>query len=78
MGPGDIIDEKYELKHLIGEGGMSTVYLAARADDQYRKRVAIKLVPLAMASAEHLRRFRGGQGDQGAGQQSPCFQSIAK
>ena len=48
----------YQLRNKIGEGGTGTVYLATRADDQFRKRVAIKLVPLAMASAEHFRRFR--------------------
>ena len=47
----------YELRAKIGQGGMSTVFLASRADDRYRRRVAVKLVPLAMASAEHLRRF---------------------
>ena len=57
LAPGRIVGA-YQLQTKIGEGGMSTVYLAARADDQFRKRVAIKLVPLAMASAEHLRRFR--------------------
>ncbi len=55
--PGRVLGA-YELRFKIGEGGMSVVYLATRADDQYRKRVAIKLVPLAMASAEHRRRFR--------------------
>ena len=57
LAPGRMVGA-YQLQAKIGEGGMSTVYLAARADDQYRQRVAIKLVPLAMASADHLRRFR--------------------
>ncbi len=57
LAPGRLVGA-YQLFAKIGDGGMSTVYLAARADDQYRKRVAIKLVPLAMASADHLRRFR--------------------
>lgn len=34
----------YEIICEIGHGGMGAVYLAARADDQYRQQVAIKLV----------------------------------
>jgi serine/threonine-protein kinase len=34
----------YQLLRLLGEGGMGKVYLAARADDLYRKEVAIKTV----------------------------------
>ena len=34
----------YEILREIGYGGMGTVYLAARADDQYKQQVAIKLV----------------------------------
>lgn len=34
----------FELIKLIGEGGMGEVYLAARADDQFRQYVAIKLI----------------------------------
>jgi len=34
----------YRLLSQLGAGGMGEVYLAARADDQYRKQVAIKLV----------------------------------
>src|SRR5262249_32953919 len=32
----------YEIIRQLGEGGMGSVYLAARADDQYRAKVAIK------------------------------------
>lgn len=35
---------QYEIIREIGQGGMGAVYLAARADDQYKKQVAIKLV----------------------------------
>ncbi|MCH9647463.1 MAG: serine/threonine-protein kinase [Deltaproteobacteria bacterium] len=57
VAPGRMIGP-YRLLTKLGEGGMSTVFLASRADDQYRKRVAIKLAPNALVSSEHLRRFR--------------------
>ena len=38
----DIIDERYKIKSLLGEGGMAVVYLA---DDLIaRKEVAIKII----------------------------------
>jgi hypothetical protein len=37
---------------------MGQVYLARRADDEFQKKVAIKLVRSGMASAEVLQRFR--------------------
>ncbi len=48
----------YEVIREIGHGGMATVYLAIRADGQYRKRVAIKLVREHSEAEEILRRFR--------------------
>jgi serine/threonine protein kinase len=48
----------YELIHRIGQGGMAMVYLATRADDQYRKRVAIKLILPGLHTDDLLRRFR--------------------
>ena len=42
----------------IGRGGMGAVYLAVRADDEYRKRVAIKLVQAGVDTEEILSRFR--------------------
>jgi serine/threonine-protein kinase len=48
----------YELVRLVGQGGMGTVYEAVRADDQYRKRVAIKLVRTSVATDLTLARFR--------------------
>jgi len=42
----------------LGRGGMGTVYLACRADDQFQKHVAIKLVRRGMDTAEMLNRFR--------------------
>jgi serine/threonine protein kinase/type II secretory pathway pseudopilin PulG len=47
----------YEVIREIGHGGMGTVFLAVRADDQYRKQVAIKLVKRGMDSDAILRRF---------------------
>jgi serine/threonine protein kinase/tetratricopeptide (TPR) repeat protein len=48
----------YRLQRLIASGGMGTVYLAQRDDDQYQKAVAIKLVRRELMDAEVLRRFR--------------------
>ncbi|MBL0169567.1 MAG: serine/threonine protein kinase [Gemmatimonadaceae bacterium] len=48
----------YELVRLVGRGGMGTVYEAVRVDDQYRKRVAVKLVQQGLDSALALTRFR--------------------
>ena len=49
----------YRILRLIGEGGMGTVYLAERADDQYEKLVALKVLPTWRAGdARLVRRFR--------------------
>jgi serine/threonine protein kinase len=48
----------YQVLREIGHGGMGTVYLAERADGQYRKQVAIKLVSPHLCTQETLRRFR--------------------
>jgi len=49
----------YELVGLLGEGGMGLVYLARRADDQYRRQVAIKLMHAGLGhNPDMLRRFR--------------------
>jgi eukaryotic-like serine/threonine-protein kinase len=48
----------YDIVRLIGRGGMGAVYEAVRADDNYRKRVAIKLVPGELDSELTLARFR--------------------
>jgi len=48
----------YRIIGLIGRGGMGAVYLAERDDDQYRKRVALKLLPSWSAGDEQrVRRF---------------------
>jgi serine/threonine protein kinase len=48
----------YRVIREIGRGGMGTVYLAIRDDDQYRKQVAIKLIRQGMDTADVLDRFR--------------------
>ncbi len=48
----------YEVIREIGRGGMGAVYLAVRADDEYKKRVAIKLIKRGMDSYDIIRRFR--------------------
>ncbi len=54
-GAGDVIGS-YRIEREIGRGGMGTVYLAYRADDAYKRQVAIKL--LDRASEAMVRRFR--------------------
>ena len=48
----------YQVLRRLGEGGMGTVYLAARADQEFRKHVAIKVIRKGMDSAEIVTRFR--------------------
>jgi tetratricopeptide (TPR) repeat protein len=48
----------YELLAEIGSGGMGTVHLARRADDEFEKRVAIKLMRPGFATDLDLRRFK--------------------
>jgi eukaryotic-like serine/threonine-protein kinase len=48
----------YEVICQIGAGGMGEVYRAFRADDEYRKEVAIKLVRAGQASGLILNRFK--------------------
>jgi tetratricopeptide (TPR) repeat protein/tRNA A-37 threonylcarbamoyl transferase component Bud32 len=48
----------YRIVREIGRGGMGSVYLAVRDDDQYRKEVAIKLIRHGMDTEDVLRRFR--------------------
>lgn len=47
----------YALERILGSGGMATVYLARRADRQFDKRVAIKLVHQGLAAALSGGRF---------------------
>ena len=48
----------YRLMRELGRGGMGTVFLAERDDDEYRARVAIKLVRPGMDTEFILARFR--------------------
>ncbi|MEO6727197.1 MAG: serine/threonine-protein kinase [Blastocatellia bacterium] len=48
----------YKILRELGHGGMGTVYLAERADEQFKQRVAVKVVKRGMDSEEILARFR--------------------
>src|SRR5216683_577991 len=48
----------YKISKEIGHGGMGTVYLATRDDDQYQKQVAIKVVKRGMDTDLVVDRFR--------------------
>ena len=48
----------YKIERQIGRGGMGAVYEAVRADREFTKRVAIKLVKRGMDTDFILRRFR--------------------
>ncbi len=48
----------YLITREIGHGGMGAVWEAQRADDQYQKRVAIKMVAMGRDTAAMLGRFR--------------------
>src|SRR5437868_6847570 len=48
----------YRIVREIGRGGMGAVYLAERADEQYKKQVEIKLINSGMDTDSVLRHFR--------------------
>jgi serine/threonine protein kinase/TolB-like protein/Flp pilus assembly protein TadD len=48
----------YVIARELGRGGMGTVFLAERADGQFEKQVAIKILNRGADTAEILRRFR--------------------
>ena len=47
----------YRVLREIGRGGMGCVYLAQRADDKFRRRVALKTVNPSLVDKHSLRRF---------------------
>jgi serine/threonine protein kinase len=53
MSPGTRLG-RYEIRTLLGAGGMGEVYLAE--DTQLERRVAIKLLPPETISDEHARK----------------------
>jgi serine/threonine protein kinase/Tfp pilus assembly protein PilF len=48
----------FVLTHELGRGGMGAVYLATRADGEFRQEVAVKLIKRGMDSDFIIRRFR--------------------
>ncbi len=48
----------YRLLREVGTGGMGSVYEAVRDDDQFEKRVAVKVIRRGMTSEGLVRRFR--------------------
>jgi serine/threonine protein kinase len=57
----DMIGERVGAFRILGElgrGGMGAVYLAERADREFRRRAAIKLIKRGMDTEDILRRFR--------------------
>lgn len=48
----------YKIESEIGRGGMGAVYLASRADAEFDKKVAIKLIKRGFDTEEVIKRFR--------------------
>jgi eukaryotic-like serine/threonine-protein kinase len=60
--PGDVVGERvgpYRIVRVLGSGGMGVVYLAERADEQFRQQVAIKLVRQRLVDPEIEERLVG-------------------
>jgi serine/threonine protein kinase len=54
---GQVLDEKYRLEHLLGQGGMGAVYLATHLGTE--RYVALKLIsPQFMRNEEFVERFK--------------------
>ena len=48
----------YRIESELGRGGMGTVYLASRADREFDKKVAVKLIKRGFDTDEIVKRFR--------------------
>ena len=48
----------YRIEQRIGFGGMASVYRSSRADEEFRKQVAVKILRPDLDNADLLRRFR--------------------
>ncbi|MCB9855623.1 MAG: serine/threonine protein kinase [Phycisphaerales bacterium] len=48
----------YQIESRLGAGGMARVYLAKRADGEFDKSVAIKIVRIGLETDDVIRRFR--------------------
>ena len=54
---GEVLDDKYRLEHLLGQGGMGAVYLATHLGTE--RYVALKLIaPQFMRNSEFVERFK--------------------
>ncbi len=51
LGPWQIVRE-------LGKGGMGSVFLAVRADDQYRQQAAVKTMNIGLSGPDMMKRFR--------------------
>ena len=58
---GQVLRGRYRLLERIGAGAMGAVYLAERADQQFEKRVALKILKRGMDSKQIVARFRAEQ-----------------
>lgn len=55
--PGDMV-ERFEVIKSIGEGGMGSVFLGTRKQDDFEQLVAIKVIHRRYLTAQSLQRFR--------------------
>ena len=55
--PGQLVG-RYRVLRTLGRGGMAAVYLAERADEQFRQQVAVKLIDGRLPGEALARRFR--------------------
>lgn len=58
VGAPGLLVGRYRLLRELGQGGMGTVYLAERADGEFKHQVAVKLLQPGVLSASMAERFR--------------------